>query len=63
LGATTFEHIALIKAAVGSSIQLKVAGGVRNLDTLLKMVQMGVTRFGIGHVSAINIMNEFNQKL
>ncbi len=62
LGATTFEHIALIKAAVGSSIQLKVAGGVRNLDTLQKMWQMGVTRFGIGHVSAINIMNEFNQK-
>jgi len=59
LGATTFEHIRLIKEAVGESIQLKVAGGVRNLDVLLQMHEMGVSRFGIGHLSAINIMSEF----
>ena len=61
LGATTFDHINLIKGAVGDSIKLKVAGGVRNLDVLQKMTDMGVSRFGIGHVAAINIMEEFNK--
>ena len=59
LGATTFEHIKLIKAAVGENIKLKVAGGVRNLDLLLKMYESGVCRFGISRVAAVNIMDEF----
>lgn len=58
-GPTTFDHIELIKKTVGNSIQLKVAGGVRKLETLIKMHEMGVSRFGIGHVSAINIMEEY----
>lgn len=58
-GPTTFDHIDLIKETVGNSIQLKVAGGVRKLETLIKMHEMGVSRFGIGHVSAINIMEEY----
>ncbi len=58
LGSTSFDHIKLIKEAVGESIKLKVAGGVRNLDVLIKMYEIGVTRFGIGHLSAINIMGE-----
>ena len=49
----------MIKEAVGESIPLKVAGGVRNLDVLLKMAEMGVSRFGISHVAAVNIMDEF----
>jgi deoxyribose-phosphate aldolase len=61
LGPTSFEHIKIIKKAVGESIKLKVAGGIRNLDVLLKMSEMGVSRFGIGHLSAINIMNEFEK--
>ena len=60
MGPTTFAHIALIKKAVGDKIPLKVAGGVRNLSTLTKMVEMGVSRFGIGYVAALNIINEFN---
>jgi len=62
LGATSFEHIRLIKEAVGDSIQLKVAGGVRNLDVLLKMHTMGVSRFGIGNNAAVAIMDEFTRK-
>jgi deoxyribose-phosphate aldolase len=61
LGATSFEHIRLIKEAVGESIQLKVAGGVRHLDVLLKMHDIGVSRFGIGNNSAISIMEEFTR--
>jgi deoxyribose-phosphate aldolase len=61
LGPTSFEHIALIKKAVGDSIQLKVAGGVRNLDVLLKMTEMGASRFGIGNLAAIKIMEDFTK--
>ena len=57
-GATTLHHIDLIKETVGDAIKLKVAGGVRTLDTLLEMYQMGVSRFGIGYKSALSIMEE-----
>ncbi len=57
-GATTMHHVRLIKEAVGDTIKLKVAGGVRDLDTLLEMHAAGVSRFGIGHVSALKIMED-----
>ena len=52
------HHIDLIKQAVGDTIPLKVAGGVRDLSTLLEMKAKGVSRFGIGYKSAIKIMEE-----
>lgn len=58
-GVTTVEHITIIKNAVGDHIKLKAAGGVRDLDFLLKMYEMGVVRFGIGYRSAIGIMEEY----
>ena len=61
-GATTEHHIEVIKAAVGDTIPLKVAGGVRSLDTLLKMRDMGVSRFGIGYKSALHIMQEAEER-
>lgn len=57
-GATTLHHIRLIKQTVGDAIPLKVAGGVRTLDTLLEMHQLGVSRFGIGYQAALGIMEE-----
>lgn len=61
-GPTTTEHIALIKKAVGDTVQVKVAGGIRNLDFLLKIHDMGVTRFGLGYNSALAIVNEFQKR-
>lgn len=57
-GATTMHHIDVIKAAVGDTIPLKVAGGVRDLDSLLEMHSKGVSRFGIGFKSAIKVMEQ-----
>lgn len=57
-GATTMHHINVIKSSVGDTIPLKVAGGVRDLNTLLEMHAKGVSRFGIGYKSAIKIMEE-----
>ena len=51
----------MIKKAVGNTLPLKVAGGVRNLETVLRMVDMGVSRFGIGYASALNILNEVKE--
>lgn len=55
---TTLHHIAVMKKAVGDRCKIKAAGGVRSLDTLTKMHALGVTRFGIGLSSAINIAEE-----
>ena len=57
-GATTMHHIDVIKATVGDTIPLKVAGGVRDLETLMEMHKKGVNRFGIGFKSAIKIIEQ-----
>jgi deoxyribose-phosphate aldolase len=42
----TMEDLALMRRSVGPAMQVKAAGGVRTLDTLLAMVAIGVSRFG-----------------
>lgn len=44
----TLENVALIKRTVGDAAKVKASGGVRNLDTIRKMVALGVERFGLG---------------
>jgi len=45
-GGFTFEDISLMLQNVGKGVQVKAAGGVRDLETLLKLRAMGVTRSG-----------------
>ncbi|WP_433065037.1 deoxyribose-phosphate aldolase [Dactylosporangium sp. CS-033363] len=45
-GGATLDDIRLMRAAVSPSIQVKAAGGVRTLDTLLTLHEAGATRFG-----------------
>ena len=54
----TLEVIGSITDFVGDAIKVKAAGGIRDLDTLLKMLDMGVARFGINQNSAIDIIAE-----
>ncbi len=54
----TLEVIELITGSVGDAIKVKAAGGIRDLNTLLKMHAMGVARFGINQNSAIDIIEE-----
>ena len=42
----TLADVALMRATVGPSVQVKAAGGVRTLDVLLEFASAGVTRFG-----------------
>ncbi|MDR1406205.1 MAG: deoxyribose-phosphate aldolase [Prevotellaceae bacterium] len=55
---TTIHHVETMKAAIGDTIKLKVAGGVRDLKTLVAMYKKGADRFGIGLPSAVSIMEE-----
>ncbi|MHC4504654.1 MAG: deoxyribose-phosphate aldolase, partial [Planctomycetota bacterium] len=54
----TLENIALMKRTVGDSCGIKAAGGVRDLETLLAMHELGATRFGIGVRTAQKILEE-----
>ena len=55
---TTLHHVKVMKDFVGDRIKIKVAGGVRSLDTLLKMYKLGAQRFGIGLAAARSILEE-----
>jgi deoxyribose-phosphate aldolase len=54
----TLEVVALITSFVGDSIQVKASGGIRILDTVVKMYKMGVRRFGVNMESSVKIMSE-----
>jgi deoxyribose-phosphate aldolase len=45
-GGFTFEDIDLMLRHVRGGVQVKAAGGIRDLDTLLRLMSMGVTRCG-----------------
>jgi deoxyribose-phosphate aldolase len=51
----TLHNIALIQEHVGKAIAIKASGGIRDLETLRAMYQLGVRRFGIAakHVPAV----------
>lgn len=59
---TTVHHIEVIRRAVGDSIKIKAAGGIRDCETMLTMIRLGVTRFGISWGSALKILDEFKAK-
>lgn len=52
-GGATVEHLQIMRAAVGEAVQVKASGGVRGLDTLLEMRDLGVTRFGTSATATI----------
>jgi len=54
-GATP-ENVKLMKDTVGDRCQVKAAGGVRTLETLLEMHRLGARRFGISVGSAKAIL-------
>ncbi len=56
-GATP-HNVALMKSAVGNSAQVKAAGGVRDLGTVAAMIGLGVSRFGLGLRSGVEILEQ-----
>lgn len=54
----TLHNVALMKSTVGDGAQVKAAGGVRDLQTVVQMIRAGVTRFGVGLSSGTAILDE-----
>jgi deoxyribose-phosphate aldolase len=49
----TDHHLRLMRAHAGPAVQIKAAGGVRTLDDLLRVRELGVTRVGATATRAI----------
>lgn len=58
IGGATIEDIKLMKSIVKDKVKVKAAGGIRDLDTCLKMIEAGAER--IGTSSAIKITEAYN---
>jgi len=52
-GGATLEDLKLMRAHSPAHVQVKAAGGVRDLDTLLQVRALGVTRVGASRTAAI----------
>lgn len=60
-GGATLEDLRLMRANVGRSVQVKAAGGVRTLDAILEVLEVGVTRVGATATAAI--LDEFDRRM
>ncbi|MDO4585766.1 MAG: deoxyribose-phosphate aldolase [Planctomycetia bacterium] len=58
----TLENVALIKKTVGDKVYVKAAGGIRDLETIKKMYELGVDRFGIGIKTCLKVLNEIKNE-
>lgn len=58
-GATDHD-LRLMVASVSSRVQVKAAGGIRDLDGLIRVKEIGVTRCGASATSAM--LDEFHQR-
>jgi deoxyribose-phosphate aldolase len=52
-GGATAAHIAVMRASVGPSVQVKASGGVRDRATLQELYDLGATRFGTSSSAAL----------
>lgn len=57
-GATP-EHVALMRETVGDTIGVKASGGIRDLETALKMIESGADRLGAS--ASVNIMKAYQK--
>ena len=56
-GDATLDDVKLMKSIVGDAVKVKAAGGVRDLETCMAMVEAGAER--IGTSAAVKITEEF----
>ena len=52
-GGATVEDVSLMKETVGSSMEVKASGGIRDYETAIKMIEAGATRLGTSSGIAI----------
>lgn len=52
-GGATFQDLRLMRKTVSAKVQVKAAGGIRELDTALLVRELGGTRFGCTTTAAV----------
>lgn len=60
-GGATLEDLALMRRHAPPHVEVKAAGGVRDLDTLLKVRELGVTRCGASRTK--DMLDELRRRL
>lgn len=62
-GPATLHHVELISQITkGTGVWIKAAGGIRDIETVDKMIELGVARFGIGYRHAKAICDAANNR-
>jgi deoxyribose-phosphate aldolase len=61
-GATTLRHIELITGVAKGRVWIKAAGGIRSLEIIDRLLDMGVQRFGINFRSAKTLCDAANAR-
>ena len=61
-GPCTLHHIELITGVAKDQVWVKAAGGIRSIETVDQMLEMGVKRFGIGYKHAKAICDAANNR-
>ncbi|MBC8537476.1 deoxyribose-phosphate aldolase [Christensenellaceae bacterium NSJ-63] len=62
LGATDVHTIEVISKAVKGRAKIKASGGIRTIETVDAMLDLGVARFGVGLASAIKLVEAADQR-
>ena len=57
----TVENVRLMKETVGDAVKVKAAGGIRDANTFLAMIQAGAER--IGTSSGVKIIKELEVRM
>ena len=60
-GGATMEDLALMRKHAPANVQVKAAGGIRDLDTVLAIRELGVTRCGASRTQ--EMLDEANRRL
>ena len=60
-GGATMEDLALMRKSSPDQVQVKAAGGIRDLDTLLQVRSLGVTRVGASRT--VQMLEECKRRL
>lgn len=61
-GDANIPRIARIKELTRGKVKVKAAGGIRTREEFDKLLSLGVERFGINLMSALSIVESFNQE-
>ena len=56
-GGATVEDVRLMKAVVGDAVKVKAAGGIRDFETALSMIEAGAERLGTS--AGVELMKHF----